>query len=189
MRSNDAIRSSRFEYCMNALHFCLWVRMTRSWRKTGKLIDRIFIRITKCLPVSMPGDGCSKRKLQGETEKILYSQDDGVAIWAANHWFGYLYSCYTSLISFPLFGVAFRYKIHLDSFRILLLVTVPVLLAYVPLYMAVFYKDNYKKYYNQFADADAKWLKEWNRKLLIFVFGALLSVCVGIVSGFMIAKL
>ena len=94
----------KFEYFLNAIHYCIWLNDRAFGDFMGKIVDVILSPIPKYLFTKAYRKKCEERlvKEQKNIDKFFYDREIGYHIGWANHWFGYFYSGYPCLLSFIL---------------------------------------------------------------------------------------
>lgn len=181
----------KFEYCMNALHYCMWLQQKRFDEANGRIFDKFMALILRylCSQKIRERYYTNLKNIQKAENKVKNDYKYGLNIGWANHWFGYEYSSYPCLISFVLTGLVYKY-IHLRSSPIvmLLIIAIPIGICYIPAYKAVFLNDRYLKYFKEFQKEDDQWHKKWNRITILFRIGGVLSTILGIISAICIIK-
>lgn len=178
---------NKFTYFLNAVHYCMWINEQKFQRMANKHIYYMFKPINKYLLTKKFREKyfANLSKEQNNINNIYNNKKDGILIGQANHWFGYLYSCYPGYISFILLALTMRY-IHDMYFVVLLVVGLPIGIFYIPAYKAVFYKDRYLEYFKKFEKEDERWHKKWSRITTTFCIGAILMSLLGLASMFFI---
>lgn len=185
------MNDNRFEYFLNAVHYGIWRQQIKIALSIDRILDIILYKIIKYfLPKKYYKDSfvknCEKRKI--ESKEFIDGENSSLCIGMANHWFGYLYSCYPSYISFVILGLTLSRDIYLNGIVAFLVILAPIGLFYIPAYRAVFSKDRYLKYFKKFEKEDAHWHKKWGRITTLFCIGAVAAALLGIVSMIAIAE-
>ena len=181
------MNSNKFEYFLNAIHYCLWLGDI----KFGELVWTLLSPIPKYLFTKEYKKRYYERlaKDQKKLDKFFYDKEDGYRIGWANHWYGYFYSGYPCFISFLLAGFALRESGNLSNVLKLAISAIPIGLCYIPAYKAVFTKDRYLKYFEQFEKEDEHWHKKWKRITFAFCIGSLVVTILGILAAFAIVMI
>ena len=180
-------KCNRFEYFLNAVHYCMWRNEVKFGRFNEKIADHILSPVINlCF-----SEKYKKRYEQSltdhkENDMIFYDKKSGMHIGWANHWFGYLYSCYPCCISFIMFALILRWNGYIGPVAMLLTLAVPIGLGYILAYKAVFSKDRYLKYFKEFEKKDAAWHSKWSRVTMGFCVGAVLMSIFSIFGACMI---
>lgn len=176
---------SKFEYYMNALHYCLFLRFVHShafWLKMTSKILRLFSDLFDIKEWYYRVVDKNLNDVKGQ--EILFSKEYGFSIGWAHHWFGYFYSGYSVLLSFILLGIFDGMYGNLSKLVVLIILAFPIAICYIPAYKAVFSKDKYLKYFKQFEKKDASWHKKWKWITIAFCIGSvvvsLLGICVAL---------
>ena len=174
--------NKKFELFLNTVHYCLWLGDRKFGDFMGKVVNVLLSPIPKYLFTKEYKKKYDERlpKEQKNHDKFFYDKETGYHICWAHHWFGYFYSCYPAFLSFILLGVAFRYFGEMSYLVIVLIVSVPIGIFYIPAYRAVFYKNRYLKYFKQFEKNDNQWHQKWKRITMLFCIGAVFTMLLGI---------
>ncbi len=175
--------SNKFEYFLNAVHYCLYKEEVWSNRKIEKRVWQVFHYVSKLFGFEKfyrkRKDVCSK---DSESQEYMYGKKWGQSIGLAHHWFGYFYSGYPTFFSFVLLGIATKKLGSLSEVLVIILAAIPIGLCYIPAYKAVFTKDRYLKYFKQFEKEDEQWHKKWKRITIAFCIGSVIVMLLGIVA-------
>ncbi len=177
------MRSDRFEYFLNAVHYCLW-RADISF--TERYINRPILGMMRTCIKLLPESSREKytRRMEkniSETSRFYFDRKSGLHIGFANHFFGYFYSGYPGSISFILAVIPFKLFNMYNYFVSLLTIMIPIGLAYIPAYKAVFSNDKYLEYYKKFEREDSQWHKKWEKITLLFCLGSVTAIIIGII--------
>ena len=177
------MNEQKFEYFLNAIHYGIW-RKIASDSSNDKIVSFIWFRV---FILFVPKKyrfkfirNCKRR--EKESKEFLRNRDYGFCIGMANHWFGYLYSCYPMYFAFVILGLLSKNDIYLKGLLAWIVLLIPMALGYIPAYMAVFYKDRYLKYYKIFEKKDAKWHKKWKHISNAFCIGGILMFILGVAT-------
>lgn len=178
---------NKFTYFLNAVHYCMWRSEIKQQNFVNKTVTPIISLLVKSFSTKNFQGKFFTRQAIGKKEFDVWrvNKQTGLHIAEANHWFGYLYSCYPGYISFILLALTMRY-IHDMYFVVLLVVGLPIGIFYIPAYKAVFYKDRYLEYFKKFEKEDERWHKKWSRITTTFCIGAILMSLLGLASMFFI---
>ena len=182
------MKDSKFEYFLNAIHYCIWLYKIKFGESAGRIVDVIFAPIPKYLFTKTYREKYYERlsKEQKKKETFFRNRENGYYIGRANHWFGYLYSSYFSFFSFLLMPFIFKAGGNMHNIATLILLALPVILGYIPAYKAVFANDRYLKYFKQFEKEDEQWHRKWKRITLAFEIGSIVAISLGIGAAFFI---
>ncbi len=178
----------KFEYFLNAIHYCLWLFDIKFGDFMGKIVDVLLSPVPKYLFTKE----CKKKyyerlsKVESIKEKFFYDKECGYHIGWANHWFGYFYSGYPAFFSFAFGAYAMKNVEDIDALVKLLILAFPIFVCYIPAYRAVFTKDRYLKYFKQFEKEDKRWHKKWKIITILFCIGSCVAGLLGIVTAFLI---
>ena len=172
---------NRFEYFLNAVHYCLWLADKKSGDFIGKIVNTLLSPIPKYLFTKEYKKKCDERlqKQQKEIDKFFYDKKSGLSIGLADNNFVSVYSFYPCFLSWVLIGIADRWFGNLHNVYVLLLIALPIGLCYIPAYRAVFTKDKYLKYFKQFEKEDDRWHRKWKWITLLFCLGAVFAMVTG----------
>lgn len=184
----------KFEYFLNAVFYCIWRADIRVSAWMDKSFEILFYPIIILLPRTWRRKFHERCKAtEKEIESLRYDKKNGWNIGWAKQWFDCVYFCYPSFFIFMLlsiivkltYGQSQEYTVCLGILTIL----IPIAIAYIPVYKAVYSNDKYIKYYKQFEKEDEYWHKKWYRITTAFCIGGLLSMVWGILLGFGLAFL
>lgn len=180
----------RFEYFLNAILYCLWLREIDSDKFFEKIVYRLLSPIPKYLFTKKYRQKFYElqTKRKEEYNKLRYNKEFGFNIGWANHWFGYFYSCYPGYFVLVFLGLTLNHGIHFKGIVTIIVLAIPIGLFYIPAYKAVFSKDRYLRYFKKFEKEDAHWHKKWGRITTLFCIGAVAAALLGIVSMIAIAE-
>ena len=117
---------------------------------------------------------------QKKARVFFHNMETGFHISMANHWFGYLYSCYPGVFSFIILGIANKIIGTLNIAMFVVFFGTPIVLCYIPAYKAVFFKDKYLKYFKEFEKKDINWHRRWKWTTILFCIGAIAMTIIGI---------
>ena len=172
---------SKFEYILNAIHYCIW----RGYIKFGIVIDKVIHALLSPIPKYLFTKEYKKKyyeRLPREKkllDKYLYDKENGFYIGRANYIFGFLYSGYPCFFSFILGGLGLRFFEDKYPLLNIILLGIPIGIGYIPAYRAVFTKDKYLKYYKKFEKKDASWHKKWKWITIAFFIGSWIMMAMG----------
>lgn len=172
---------NKFDYFLNAVHYCMWLSERKFGKFMEKMIDLLFAPIQKYLFTKSFKEKYYKHlPIEIEaTNKYLYDSEQGLSIGGANYEFGYFYSGYSIFLSFVFIGVANRFFEGLPPLLDFLLIALPVIVCYIPAYSAVFSNDRYLKYFKQFEKENEHWHKKWRKITVLFIIGSVVSTIMG----------
>jgi len=171
----------KFEYFLNAVHYCMYLGEKTSNLKVNMWVTKIMWFLSKIFSFE---DYYKTRKEKIEKDKdlneFMYGKNAGFSIGWAHHWFGYFYSGYPIILSFILVGIALKYDSNVSGFTKLFIMAIPIGICYIPAYKAVFSGDKYLKYFKMFQKEDEQWHKKWKRITIAFCIGSVISTIIGI---------
>jgi hypothetical protein len=172
----------KYEYFLNAIHYCLWLFDIKFGDFMGEIVDALLSPVPKYLFTNNYRKKYYERlsKAQPIKEKIFYDKECGYHIGWANHWYGFFYSGYSSFLTFVLFGAVYGILGDVNQIILIVTVAVPIGLCYIPAYRAVFSKDRYLKYFKQFEKEDEQWHKKWKWITIAFRIGSIAFAIGGI---------
>ena len=182
------MKDCKINYCLNAIHYCIWVREMKSGSNVRKIVNILFAPIPKYLFTKAYREKYYKR-LPKEREKAVSffnNRENGYYIGRAKHWFSYLCSGYSAFFSFLLLGIALREWSGPINTISLIVLAIPILLGDIPVNKAVFANDRYLKYFKQFEKEDEQWHRKWKRITLAFEIGSIVAISLGIGAAFFI---
>lgn len=175
--------NKKFEYYLNAIHYCIYLGEVRSTKRMEKGVSRLFSIMLRLFFTERFRNKFYDRQLRHREElnEYMYGKNYGQSISVAHHWFGYFYSGYASILSFVLLGMAFGiWGDDVSQIEMFVIVMLPIGLAYIPAYRAVFTNDRYLKYFRQFEKEDEQWHKKWKRRTIAFCVGSVAVIIGGI---------
>ena len=176
------MNNNKFEYFLNAVHYCIWLSDMKFGEFMGRIVNTLFSPIPKYLFTKEYKKKYYERlsEEQKKIDKFFYDKEIGYHIAWAHHWFGFFYSGYPCFFSWLLLGIASRvYGDEVKGMVVLLIFSFPVALGYIPAYRAVFSKDRYLKYFKQFEKENEQWHKKWKMITWAFCIGALITMAIG----------
>jgi hypothetical protein len=178
------IEKNKFEYFLNAVHYCIWLFDMKFGDWIGKYVDIILSPIPKYFFTKNYREKCYEHrvKAQKEMDKFFYDKENGFHIGRANYLFGNIYSWYPGILSFILFGVVLRFFGNGNFLLSMLAIVIPIGLCYIPAYKAVFSKDRYLKYFKQFEKEDEQWHRKWKWTTVAFCIGSIVSGLLGMAA-------
>ena len=172
----------QFEYFLNAVHYCMWLRE----KKFGGCIEKFmhnFFSVIKNI-----SGRCFKREntesqstSQTEMNKVFYSDKNSFSIFWADHWFIFFFCCYPGILSFILAALAIKLFDSINLIAIILFIA-PVELTYLFVNKAVFRNDVYLKYFKIFEKEDELWHRKWSRITTVFCIGAVVMTIASIAA-------
>ncbi|MDE5683339.1 MAG: hypothetical protein K2I39_03910 [Muribaculaceae bacterium] len=170
----------KFEYFLNAVHYCLWLNEKKAQRIMQKAVFSLMSFIAKC-------SSSYKIKLyERQTANLKKWRDysnksNGWSFTMAHNVFDFLFACYPGLFSFILAGVAIR--IFGDFNLIVLLAFIaPGILAFIYVDRAVVKNERYLKYFKNFEKEDEQWHRKWSRFTIAFCLGAILMFVISMIA-------
>ena len=156
--------NKKFEFFLNAVHYCIYLGEIWSMKK----VDNCVLRIMYYLSVLFSFENFYNKKVDERTKckdlwYYMYGKEGGISINSAHHWFGFFYSGYSIFLSFVLLGIPDGMFGGVNEIIAIAIIALPVGLCYIPAYKAVLSNDRYLKYFKQFEKEDAKWHKKWKQ--------------------------
>ena len=177
-----------FSYYMNAFLYCLWLYEKKSAQAFDKFSDRLFSLAAKYLLTKkyQKRYHTSQENAEIVIQKCMNDKKNGLNISLAGNTLGTIYSEYPCFVSFTTLGILMRLYGNVAPGVLIILFVVPIGLAYIPAYNAVFKKDKYLAYFKQFEKEDEQWHKKWKRKTMLFCLGGIVSFISGIIGAILI---
>lgn len=172
----------KFEYFLNAVHYCIWRRLIAQQIFIRDKITALFSYISKFLLREKPREGNDHISEENKKLEDFYcNKKNGFCISWAHHWMGYIYSCYPCFISFILAALMIRI---FDDFNlgVIIAVILPIAIGYIPVKRALYKNDCYLKYFKEFEKEDDGWHKKWSRITTAFCLGAVVMTVAGIAA-------
>ena len=167
---------NKFEYFLNAVHYCVYLE--EIW--SNKKIEKIILSFFSILFSEKYMQKINDRQKNKELKDFRYGNKWGLSIGVAHHWFGFFYSGYPCFFSWLLLGIASRmYGDEMKGMVVMLIIAFPISLGYIPAYRAVFSKDRYLNYFKQFEKENEQWHKKWKMITWAFCIGALITMAIG----------
>ena len=169
------MRKRKFDYYMNALHYCLYKGEVWSNYKVERQVYGLIGFLSTILGLRKYWvKRVEKLHNDKELQEYLYGKEWGQSISLAHHWFGFFYSGYSLFLSFVLLGIPDGLYGGVNEIIALVIIALPIGLCYIPAYRAVFSKDRYLKYFKQFEKEDEQWHKKWKWITIAFCIGSIL---------------
>ena len=184
------MKVNRFEYFLNAVHYCIYKEEVWSNRLLEKIVWKCFLVVSKLFSKeSYYFKRRNKFRKDSNYQDYMYGQKAGQSIGLAHHLFGSFYSGYSGFFSLTLLGIYFKSCREFNYLFFWLLIALPIGLGYIPAYKAVFSNDRYLKYFKQFEKEDNLWLKKWKRIMMVFCVGSIVAIILGIFVAWVILLL
>ncbi len=172
----------KFEYFLNAVHYCMWLREKRFGHFMEKLLCNVLLGLKKISIKSFKKINTeSQLTNRPEMNKIFYSNKKSFSTFWSNHWFMFFYCCYPGALSFFLAASAIKLYDGLNLIAILLFIA-PVEITFLFVNRAVFKNDIYLEYFKKFEKEDEHWHKKWSRITTAFCLGAVVMTVAGIAA-------
>ena len=177
------MKNNKFEYCMNALHYCIY--KGEVW--LNYKVERQVYRLIKVLSIILGLKKYYERRVKKfhddkKNQDYLYGKKIELSVGEANSTFGFLYSGYPGLFSFILGGLWYRFFEYKYPLLNAILFGLPIGIGYIPAYRAVFTKDKYLKYHKKFKKKDASWHKKWKWITIAFCIGSWIMLAIGVAA-------
>lgn len=180
---------NNFEYFLNAVHYCMWLREKKVYRVGRNACDRLFSPLQYLFTEKFRKRYHERRqKTDPQWDNSYLNSKNGFCVGWANHWTGYFSACYPGFISFVLLGLGTRLFGSLPSLVEIALLALPVGICYIPFYKALYTKDRYLKYFKRFEKEDEQWHRKWSRITTLFCVGAILMFVGGIAAMILIGS-
>lgn len=183
MENKKKSQFAKFEYFLNAIHYCIYLEQVWSGKKF-EIIVRFLYKPMLALPLKHEFKEKMKKRLNGqdkEIETMKYGEKYGLSIGMSHYLFGYFYFGYPLFFSFIFAAFAYKAAPQMSHFYKLVLFVIPTVLYYIPAYRAVFLNDKYLKYFKQFKKEDHQWHKTWSVRTIAFCLGSVFATILGIV--------
>jgi len=179
----------KFEYFLNAVHYCMWLREKKVYKSMRILGDKLFSPLKYIFTENFKKRYHeSRRELQPQWDNLYCDNIGGFCVSWAHHWLGLFCACYPISLSFALLGVGTRWFGSLPSFVVPILIFVPMGLCYIPVYKALYGKDRYLKYFKKFEKEDKCWHRKWSQITTLFTVVSVLFFFGGIVAMILIGS-
>ncbi|ROT06157.1 hypothetical protein EEL42_09095 [Muribaculaceae bacterium Isolate-100 (HZI)] len=183
------MRDDRFEYFLNAVHYCIWrgdirVRLFFDKIMGGFLLVFATIFLSKKYKARLYAHVANHEK---ETHDYFYNKKTGFHIrWASYRAISF-YLCYVACIAFLLEGILYKTVGLISSSLFGMVLITPIWLCYMPANEAIFADDRYLKYFKEFEKMDKSWHRKWVMITWAFCVGGILAFFGGIIALFAIA--
>ncbi len=183
------MRDDRFEYFLNAVHYCIWrgdirVRLFFDKIMGGFLLVFATIFLSKKYKARLYAHVANHEK---ETHDYFYNKKTGFHIrWASYRAISF-YLCYVACIAFLLEGILYKTVGLISSSLFGMVLITPIWLRYMPANEAIFADDRYLKYFKEFEKMDKSWHRKWVMITWAFCVGGILAFFGGIIALFAIA--
>ena len=175
------VNKNRFDYFLNAVHYCLYLEEIWSTRIIEKGVQRLYHGLSILLNFERFYEKkMEERKKNKDLHEYFYGKESGQSISLAHHWFGFFYSGYSIFLSFILLAIPDGIYGGVNPIIALVIIALPIGLCYIPAYRAVFTKDRYLKYFKQFEKEDELWHKKWKWITIAFCIGSIAFAIGGI---------
>ena len=180
----------KFEYFLNAVHYCIFLSQLRLNAFFDKYVGLPFARMLEFF-MSEKGKRrfrLNQQRSKKELDDFFCSKEAGFCIGLAHHLFGFFVTCYFVFIGFLLLGFLSKQfgveNVLGDGFVRMLILAIPVTIGYIPVYKAVFSNDVYLKFFNEFEKKDEKWHRKWKRITAAFVTLSIMMFLSGVFITF-----
>ena len=177
-----------FAYFLNAVHYCIWLNDIRFGEFNERIAHYLLNPILNLFFTKEWRERYYERAAdsQKDLRNFFYDKKRGFHIKWANHWFGYIYSCYPSFLSFIMFGFILKTYGDVTPFAMIGTLAVPIGLGYIPAYRAVFSNDRYLGYFKEFEKESKEWHRKWKRITRAFCVGGFLITLLSIAAVWII---
>ncbi|WP_027453971.1 hypothetical protein [Segatella baroniae] len=177
------MKNNKFEYCMNALHYCIYKGEVRLYENALNNTSKYLRFFSKLFGFEKWYHRVAEKNINDtEGRKIFFDKKKSFSVGEANSTFGFLYSGYPGLFSFILGGLWYRFFEYKYPLLNAILFGLPIGIGYIPAYRAVFTKDKYLKYYKKFEKKDASWHKKWKWITIAFCIGSWIMLAIGVAA-------
>ena len=175
------MNKDKFEYFLNAVHYCLWLGDISFGAFAERIVNKILAPIPKYLFTKEYRKRYYERLHRGQKKADVFfnNKKNGFHIGWAHHLFSDFYSCYSAFIAFIMVGIGDRQLGELNRLLFLIFFGIPIVLLYIPAYRVVFSNDRYLKYFKEFEKKNDRWHKKWKRITVVFCFGGIISAALG----------
>jgi len=178
------MRDDRFEYFLNAVHYCIWLH--EIW--IGNFIHKLVFGSIRLFAKYMCSRNCQERLYaylamrEQQLYEFKYDKKKGLYIGWAKYKFDYIYSCYPGFLSFVILGLIYKNYGAVNHVIAMTTLLVTIVICYIPAYKAVFADNRYLKYFKQFEKEDNRWHKKWTLITWIFCVGGIVIEIFGIIT-------
>ena len=173
--------NKKFEYFLNAIHYGIFILDVQFSKIIGKIVYGVLFFISKYFFPKRLKMKVYRRYLESQKvlQEFFYNKKNGLSVCNAHHSFGFFYSGYPACLMFMLWRIADGIFGGLSSLTLILIGAIPIGIAYVPAYKAVFSNDRYLQYFKLFEKEDEQWHKKWKRRAIAFCIGGTIVSLVG----------
>lgn len=188
MKNGIYINNSKiqFEYFLNALFYCVWIKYCRIASIFKSIIDILFWPIEYLFKKRRIEHAEEIKKQESIIQDFLYNKENGLYIGVAQNIFSTF--SFSFILFFTFIIVAFVIKIfdNYNFFIFLIGTIVPCAIIIPPFYKAVYKNNNYLKYFIRFEKKDKQWHKRWGRITTLYCIGCMFMTFVGILAFYYI---
>lgn len=185
------IVGNKIEYFLNAVYYGFYIGECKQVHFVSIFLDRLVLKLVRSV--------VSRKKwihflrtwvtIKPVHDNMMYGADSGIASHLATIFFSGLGVAYFSIISFLLFGIILSNGMvnELGKMGRYLILGVPILLGYIPIYLLVFTDDNYKQYFKRFNKRTKAWKRTWLIRSFLFGVGGIVFLLIGVFLAIKIA--
>lgn len=164
-------RKMSFEMFLNAIHYSMFHLLLYFHFKFSNLI----IKLTPSK---------YKKKVENNIKKSEYrlylDPKKGFAINTIHFHFGYISSGYFGFFSFILLGIKQKTQISSMDNLDIILIALPIVIGFTPVYLCVLKNDRYLSFYKIFETRGSKWHKKWQRITILYCIFSILAIACGV---------
>ena len=172
----------KFEYFLNAVHYCIFLSQLRLNAFFDKYVELPFARMLEFF-MSEKGKRrfrLNQQRSKKELDDFFCSKEAGFCIGLAHHLFGYFSSSYWLSFSFTFCGL---YKFFTGEFAhgitTAILMGFPIAIGYIPIYKAVYKDDRYLNFYKKYEKEDKVWRRKWKWITVAYCVGGIIVAVLG----------
>lgn len=171
---------TKFKYFLNAVFYCVYNKITTFDSYLSKIIYAILSPIAKYL---------YPKKFRDTFFRLKAGKDKDFNSFRINHnintakdiiWI--LFICYMFFFSSVLYALVTLFYHNTNQFIRLLIISIPILLGYMPIEKSIFPHNQYLYFFNQFEKNDSTWHRKWNRITTLIFCGGLIMFILGFVA-------
>ena len=172
----------KFEYFLNAVHYCIFLSQLRLNAFFDKYVGLPFARMLEFF-MSEKGKRrfrLNQQRSKKELDDFFCSKEAGFCIGLAHHFFGYFSTCYLGYFSFTFCGL-YKYLTGEFSHGLLkvIIMGIPIAIGFVPFHKAVFAGDRYLEFFREFEKRDEVWRRKWKWITVAYCVGGIIVAVLG----------
>lgn len=169
----------------------MFLSVCRMYQNISKFVDKILFAI---IPLLLPKK-ISEKYLRDYKQNLniyntlCYNPTNGICTVVATNKFGWITASFFSPFSFILAIIIYLTGKNesINPFIFFIILGLPILIGYIPIYRLVFRNDKNIRYVKKFLKKDLAWKKYWLRASRLYSFLGLIFFILGILLAIKIA--